>query len=75
MQYIFSGMLVYPKKLHSGTVSDVSNDSFFMFNPFPFIEASESLIDKQLLVVWIMCVEEHPVLHSPDLNLYNDHTS
>lgn len=50
-------------------------DSFFLFNPFLFIEASESVIDKELLEMWVVCPEEHPKLHKPDLNLYIDHTS
>jgi len=39
VQYILSGVLVYAKKLYCGTVSDVSSYSFFLLNPFPFIEA------------------------------------
>lgn len=50
-------------------------DSFFLFNPFLFIEASESLIGEEFLEIRVVCPEEHPELHEPELNSYIDHTS
>lgn len=61
--------------LHLFLKKSRKEDSFFLFNPFLFIEASESLIDEEFLEMWVVCPEEHPELHKPELSLCIDHTS